>query len=159
MANIPFAAHESSDGTRLAEVETTQFGSDRARKELGAEGYNAKQDCIPPGFASIQEAQVRFEAGSGEILRKKGKSVYVGNVHHRSGTIEWNTSHTKGRNTIETRSSNFSTNAIAKPLSWGTIKPATNPPKIFGKEVRGEGKSRVMLSETHQRWDECQKCR
>jgi hypothetical protein len=37
---------------------------------------------------------------------------------------------TRGKKMMQTRSSSFSTRAIAKPPSCGTIRPAINPPKI-----------------------------
>lgn len=37
---------------------------------------------------------------------------------------------TRGMKISDTRSSSFSTRAIAYPLSWGMINPARNPPKM-----------------------------
>lgn len=68
MGNIPFATHKGTDGTGFTEVETTKFGGDGTRKELGTEGDNTQQDGVPPSDAVVQEAQVCFEAGKGEVL-------------------------------------------------------------------------------------------
>jgi hypothetical protein len=68
MEKIPFATHKGANSTRFTEVETTKFSSDGTRKELGTEGYDTQQDCVAPSDTVVQEAQVCFEAGKGEVL-------------------------------------------------------------------------------------------
>ena len=70
MRNLPFAAHEGTDSPRFTPVETRKFGSNGTREELGTKGNNTQQDCVSPGDAIIQEAQVRFKARKGEVLEK-----------------------------------------------------------------------------------------
>lgn len=90
MGNVPLATHEGTDGARFAEVETTEFGSDGARKELGEERNNTQQDCVPPGDAIIQEAQICPETGKGEVLEKASQPhrtvLFIGN-EQRSNRI------------------------------------------------------------------------
>jgi len=83
IGNIPLAAHEGTDSTRLAEVETTEFGCDGARKELGEERNDTQQDCVPPGDAVIQEAQIRPETRKGEVLEKASQPTPHGITHRK----------------------------------------------------------------------------
>ena len=87
MGNIPLATHEGTDGARLAEVETTDLGSEGARKELGEERNNTQQDCVPPCDAVIQEAQVRPETGKGEVLEKASQPNHTELYEQRSNRI------------------------------------------------------------------------
>jgi hypothetical protein len=75
--NKPFATHESADGTRLAHVETTQFGNDGAREELGEERDDTEQDRVPPCDAVIQEAQVCPKTRKGEVLEKASQPPHT----------------------------------------------------------------------------------
>jgi len=68
VGNIPFAAHEGANGARLAVGMATYFCSDSAWQELGGERDDTQQDCVPPGDAVIQEAQVCPKTRKGKVL-------------------------------------------------------------------------------------------